>query len=50
MNSGKAAAKRERVVVLTAIALAAYLGYAATRNVQIPWNAKKKLLNTVSEL
>ena len=36
----------QRVVVLTAIELAAYLGYAATRNVQIPWNTKKKLFIT----
>ena len=43
MKSGKAAAKIQRVVVLTAIALAAYLGYAAIRNVQIPWNKKKTL-------
>ena len=30
-------------MVFTAMTLAAYLGYAATRNVQIPWKRKKKL-------
>lgn len=43
VNSGKAAAKRQRVVVLTAIALAAYLGYAAIKNVHMPWYTKKIL-------
>ena len=48
VNSGNAAAKIQRVVVLTAMELAAYLGYAATRKVQIPWKTKKNLSTNIS--
>lgn len=49
-NSGKTAPKLDRIKLLAAKALAAYMGYASTRKVKIPEYTKIVLMTLVSEL